>query len=298
MALPGVRPATGWLFVAPFCAVFAVFILWPLGYNAWLALHDYFLQTGHTQWNGFANFVMLTWPEREFGPALKNSLIFLVLVPMLQIAGLGLALLLHRPFPGAGLIRALCYVPVIIAMSIAAVVWRQAFAADGLVNSFLATFGIISAQNPPLWFSRENLALYPVILFAFWKNLGFYMVLYLAGLQSVPREQHEAAILDGANRFERLRHVTLPALQPVILLCTLLATIYALKAMQEPLYLTRGSAHTTTALLYVWNAAFYGHQFGYAAAAGLIVTVICLMLALFQFRLLGEHGRLRQGNAT
>ncbi|MDR3429300.1 MULTISPECIES: carbohydrate ABC transporter permease [Silvimonas] len=296
MALPGVRPQTAWLFVAPFFAVFAVFTLWPVGFNAWLAFTDYFIRTGHTQWNGFANFVMLTWHEVEFGAALKNSLIFLVLVPLLQLGGLLLALLLHRPFAGAGAIRALCYVPVIIAMSISAVVWQQIFHYDGLLNAMLATLHLIPADLQPDWIGRPNLALCAVIFFSFWKNLGFYMVLYLAGLQSVPRDQHEAAILDGAGRVARLWHVTLPALQPVVLLSTLLSTIYALKVLQEPLLLAHGGASdTTTALLFVYKAAFFGQRFGLAAAAGLVITLICLALATVQFRVFGPQGWLRRG---
>ncbi|WP_432721344.1 sugar ABC transporter permease [Jeongeupia wiesaeckerbachi] len=297
MAMPGVHPRTAYLFIAPFFAVFAVFTLWPMLFNLWLAFRDYFPQTGNSMWNGFAHFVELADSE-SFGHTLKNSLLFLLLVPLLQAGAFGLALLVHTRLPGIGFFRALYYLPVVIAVSIAAVVWQQVLRFDGLFNWLLESVRLIDFGTQPDWLGNPQLALYAVMAFSFWKNVGYYMVLYLAGLQTVPRAPLEAAQIDGADAWQRLRHVVLPAMQPVILLCTLLSTIQALKTFQEVIVLTGGQADTQTALVFVYGAAFFGHNFGLAAAAGLIVTLACLALAALQLRYFGEHGLLRRGGAV
>ncbi|SMC19167.1 putative chitobiose transport system permease protein [Andreprevotia lacus DSM 23236] len=288
MARPGVRPYTGILFVLPFLLPFALFSLWPLLCNLWLSLMDYFLAERATAWNGFANYVALTESD-YFIRGLKNSLLFLLTVPALQIGALGLALLVRRALPGAGWFRTMYYLPVVVAVSVVAVAWRYVFQYDGLLNSMLDWSHLWPGADMD-WLGRPQFALYAAMIFAVWKNVGYYMVLYLAGLQAVPRALHDAALLDGAGFWQRLRHVTLPALQPVILLCTLLATMGALKTFQEVLVLTGGGSDTITLLMFVYGAAFHGQSFGLAAAAAVVMMIICFAVAAVQFRYFGQKG--------
>lgn len=293
MARPGVRERDAWVFILPFFLIFSLFTLWPLLLNAWLAFHDYFIHSGNTAWNGFANFVYLAEDDIYFYPAIKNTLILLLVVPLIQGGALMLALLASHP--AMGVFRVIFYLPVIIAVSLAGVVWQQVLKADGLLNGLIAFIFQVPIFNLPDWLNEPRFALLAVMLFFFWKHIGYYMVLYLAGLQALPHAQLEAAKIDGANRWQCLWHITLPALQPVILLSTLLSTIAALKTLQEVLVMTGGQSDTQTVQMYVYDAAFYGHSFGVAAAAALILTLICLALAYLQWRLFGEKGLIRRG---
>ncbi|WP_028455705.1 carbohydrate ABC transporter permease [Chitinilyticum litopenaei] len=295
MARPGVGERTAWLFMAPFLLLFAVFTLWPLLFNGWLAFHDYFIRSGNMAWNGFAHFVALAEDEQYFHPALRHTLIFLLVVPVLQLTALGLAILLSPARAGFGFFRALCYSPVILSVTIGAVVWQQLLQQDGLVNWLLGLISGVPRQSLPDWLNSTDWALPATMAFFCWKYAGYYMVLYLAGLQGVPKTLQEAAMLDGAGPWARFRHVTLPALQPVILLATLLSTIAALKAFQEVIVLTGGGNGTITLLVYAYYSAFYAQNFGIAGAVALLMTLLCLLLATLQLRWFGEHGRLRHG---
>ncbi|KAF0815239.1 Lactose transport system permease protein LacF [Andreprevotia sp. IGB-42] len=288
MAKPGVHRYTAYLFVLPFLLPFAVFSLWPLLYNVWLSLMDYFLAERITAWNGLANYVTLSESE-WFAQGLKNSLLFLLVVPLMQAAALALALLVQQKLRGISFFRAVYYLPVIIAVSIAGVVWRYVFHYEGMLNGVLSFTGLWPGAAVD-WLGEPKVALYATMLFSLWKNVGYYMVLYLAGLQAVPRALIDAAHLDGAGPWQRLRHVTLPTLRPVILLCTLLSTIGALKAFQEILVLTGGRSDTITLLMFVYSAAFRGQSFGVAAAAAVVMMVVCFVIAAAQFRLFGQKG--------
>lgn len=293
MAKPGVRPLTGWLFVAPCALVFAVFTLWPMLFNGWLAFQDYFIAERVAVWNDFANFVTL-YKSATFRLSITNSLLMLLTVPIIQAGALGLALLVHRKLPGVTFFRATFYLPVVITVSIAAIVWRYVFHYDGMLNWLLTAIGVFEPGHGPQWLDQHVPALIAVMLFAFWKNVGYYMVLYLVGLAAIPRELTEAAVLDGAGPRARFIHITLPMLAPVIVLCTLLSTIAALKTFQEVLTLTGGSGETVTALYFVYNMAFSGFNFGAAGAAAMLFTLVCLAVALVQLRVMGRHNPFRR----
>jgi len=286
MAKPGASRLTPYLFIGPFLLPFAVFSLWPLLDNLWLSFMDYFLAERATLWNGFANYVLLTEADWSL-QVLKNTLLFLLTVPCMQMVALALALLVQQPLRGMGFFRTLYYLPVVIAISIAGVTWRYVFHYDGVLN------GLLSLLWPGVqidWLGDRHVALYATMLFSLWKNAGYYMVLYLAGLQSVPRALLDAAQMDGAGCWQRLRHVTLPALRPIILLSTLLSTIGALKAFQEILVLTGGASDTLTLLMLVYGAAFHWQSFGLAAAVAVLMMLLCFTIAAVQFQLFGPRG--------
>ena len=289
MAKPGVKSYTAYLFILPFAVPFLLFGLWPLIFNLYLSLMDYFIVSRVTVWNSFANYVELV-ENPYFAQGFKNSLLFLITVPVLQIGALGIAMLLFRKLPGITFFRAGFYYPVIIAIPIAGIVWNYFFAYQGILNGLLSALDLLPDGQNIGWITDERIALYSVMLFAIWKNVGYYMVLYLIGLQRVPQDLLDAAKLDGANAWEAFWHVTLPALRPVILLCSLLATIGALKVLVEVMVFTGGGYDTVTMLLFVYAAAFSSSDFGIAAAASTFILALCLMIAAILFKFLGDGG--------
>jgi putative chitobiose transport system permease protein len=282
-----------YFFLAPALIFMGIFVFWPVGFNTFLAFHNYEIAGGATEWNNFANFVRI-WEEPLFHQAVKNSLLFLIVVPVIQLASLLIAKLVNNKLPGMTFFRAVYYIPVITAISIAGVVWTFVFKYDGLLNEFLSTilhFFHLYPQDKVVeiqWLQEPSIAMYSIMIFTFWKGIGYYMVLYLAGLQAIPTEVEEAAILDGANAWDRFWRITVPMVKPTILLCTMLSTIGALKVFQEVVVLTDGKAETYTALFYVYDQAFRNYDFGVSAAAGLVVTFFCMVLAAIQFRFFGD----------
>lgn len=294
MAKPGVKSYTAYLFILPFAVPFLLFSLWPLVFNLYLSLMDYFVVSGATAWNSFANYVELT-ENIYFAQSIKNSLLFLITVPIMQVCALGIAMLLFRRLPGITIFRAGFYYPVIIAIPIAGIVWNYFFAYQGILNGILSSLNLLPDGQNIGWVTDEKIALYSVMLFAIWKNVGYYMVLYLIGLQRVPQDLLDAARLDGANVWQAFWHVTLPALRPVILLCTLLSTIGALKVLTEVLVITGGGYDTLTLLFFVYSAAFNFAEFGLAAAASTVILAMCLVIAAILFKFLGEDGAWGKG---
>ncbi|MFC7093820.1 sugar ABC transporter permease [Jeongeupia naejangsanensis] len=281
--------AIAYLFLAPALILMGIFTFWPVGYNTYLAFNNYSIAEGTATWNNFEHFKYIA-QEELFHNALKNSLLYLLVVPVIQIAALVVAKLVNNKLPGMTFFRAAYYIPVITAISIAGVVWANVYKYDGMLTWLLQALHLVP-QGPDGqidWLGNPDIALYMVMLFTFWKGIGYYMVLYLAGLQAIPGEVEEAAILDGANAWDRFWKITVPMVKPTILLCTLLSTIAAIRAFQEIIVLTKGQADTYTALYYVFDQAFRNYNFGRGAAAGLVVTFFCLMLSAIQFRFFGE----------
>ncbi|XZG69366.1 carbohydrate ABC transporter permease [Chitinibacteraceae bacterium HSL-7] len=279
-----------YLFMAPALVLLGLFTFIPVGFNTYLAFHDYRIADGSSVFTGLANFRYIL-QEELFHDALKNSLLYLLTVPVVQIVALVCAKLVNNKLAGMTLVRATLYVPVITAISIAGVVWTFVYKYDGMLNGFLGWVGRMVYLLAPGetveidWLGDPDIALWAVMAFTCWKGIGYYMVLYLAGLQAIPREVEEAARLDGATAWDAFWRITVPMVKPTILLCTLLSTIGALKAFQEVLVLTRGQSDTYTALYYVYDQAFKNFVFGRSAAAGLVVTFFCVLLAVIQFRM-------------
>ena len=281
--------AIAYLFLAPALILMGIFTFWPVAFNTYLAFGNYDISSATVTWNNFEHFKYL-YDEELFHHALLNSFKYLLIVPVIQLAALLVAKLVNNKMPGMTAFRAIYYIPVIAAVSIAAVVWQNVYKYDGILTWFLQLIHVLpqGVDGQVDWIGNPDIALYMVMVFTFWKGIGYYMVLYLAGLQAISPEIEEAAILDGANAFQRFWRITVPLVKPTILLCTLLSTIAAIKSFQEVMVLTKGQANTYTALYYVIDQAFRNYNFGRAAAAGLVVTFFCMILAIIQFRFIGE----------
>lgn len=279
-------------FLAPALLLLAVFTFYPLIYGSYLGFTEYggarFAQGLAPKWVGLNNFRTLMG-DPLFLTSLWNSLKYLLVVPVLQLASLAVAVLVSKELPGMAFFRAAFYVPVVTSVSLAAVMWEWVYNRNGTLNWSLNLLHMLPKDSAFGWLNNPHTAFWAVMLVTFWRGFGYYMVLYLAGLQGIPTELEEAAVLDGASAWQRFWRVTVPMMRPTILLCTLLSTIAALRVLEEVLVLTGGGPlnSTYTALMYVYSKAFQGFNFDYglASAAGLVIAAVALLLSVANFRL-------------
>jgi len=268
-----------------FLVLLAVYHTWPVLFGTYLAFTEYNV-ISPPRFVGLANFQRLLHDD-QFWSGVVNSLKYLMVVPVLQLASIGLAMLVNRPLPGIGFFRTAYYVPVVTSVSLAAVMFEWIFNREGVLNWMLITLHLSTPQQATGYLNSRTWAFFAVMLVTFWRGFGYYMVLYLAGLQGVPKDQEEAAEMDGATRLQVFWHVTLPALRPTVLVCSLLSTISAIKVFEEVYVMTSGGpvGSTYTALFFTYAKAFQDFQYGYAAAAGLVIAVISLIFGAINFRL-------------
>ncbi|GGX43827.1 carbohydrate ABC transporter permease [Undibacterium squillarum] len=267
-----------WFFLFPALMIFAAFAFWPVLAGAWFSLTDYRLL--HTpQFVGLDNYrALLNNPL--FLTGLRNSFLFLLVVPFTQIAALALAVLVNQPLRGIHWFRTVFYLPVVTTVSVVGILWGFMFHEQGTLNYVLLQLKLI--HTPLGWLSDDHLALAAVMFVCFWRGLGWYMVMYLAALQAVPADLYEAAELDGAGRWARFRYITVPALYPVIAMCTVMSVLAALKAYQEVDVLTQGGPmnSTFTALYYAYDQGLKHLRIPRGLAASFIVSLICMAIAL------------------
>ncbi|SMB91472.1 carbohydrate ABC transporter permease [Deinococcus hopiensis] len=269
-------------FMLPFLILLVTYHTWPVFFGTYLAFTKYNILSP-PQWVGLDNFRELAADE-QFWSGLRNSLKYILVVPVIQFLSIAVAMLVNRPLRGIGFFRTVYYVPVVTSFAIVGLMWNWLYQQEGPVNTVLGALGLHqkgSLLNNPLT------ALYAVMFVTLWKGIGYYMVLYLAGLQAIGRELEEAAVIDGATRWQVFAHVTLPGLRPTVLVCSLLSTISALKVFDEIYVMTQGgpAGSTYTALFYTYSRAFVDFQYGLAAAGGLIIAVISIIFGLINFRL-------------
>ncbi len=253
-----------WLFLAPGAAVLAAFVLYPMAKALWLSLHAYDVFTP-PRFVGPNNFAELL-SNPNFWTAMRNSLLYLGVTPLLACGSIALALLVDRP--RARLFRVLYFLPVVTSMVIVGIAWK-----------FLL---------PAAWLTSTRLALACVMFVTVWKGLGYYMMMFLAGLQSVPRSLYEAAELDGASRWRIFRKVTLPHLRPTVALVVTLSAAAAVKVFDEVYVMTGGGPlrQSATLVFSVYESAFgeFPPRLGAACAAGVIVFAIAGAVTLAQRR--------------
>ena len=283
------RSLQAWLFLAPALALLAAFSFWPVGYGSVLAFTDYSL-IRETRFVGLDNFRYI-FNNEMFVSGLKNSLMFLLMVPFVQVGAIVLAVLVNNRLPGIRLFRAAFYVPVVTTVSVVGIMWGFMFHEQGALNYVMMTLKLVNA--PVGWLSNDSLALFAVMFVTLWRGLGWYMVMYLAALQSIPSEMQEAAILDGANRWQRFWKITVPMLRPTIMLCTILSVLAALKAYQEVDVLTQGGPmnSTFTALYYAYDQGLKHLKLPRALAASFVVSLLCIAIALLCLRYLKPRHR-------
>lgn len=296
----GARPApsrarfretlTGWAFSAPFLIVFLAFLALPILASFVLSFTDFSLgnlvDPFSAPFIGINNYARLIH-DPKFLQAAFNTAYFVVVGVVLNLAlGLAAAVALNR---GISRFRALFrvgyYLPVVTSIVAIAVIWRFLFNSDfGLVNGALSAFGI----KGPDWLGNPTLAMPVIIAMAVWRNFGNAMIIFLAGLQGIPNDLYEAARIDGANRWQEFRSVTLPMLRPTFLFLTVITTVGFLQVFEEPFVMTQGGPlnKTLSVSMYVYQQGFNFFHQGYASAIAYTLFVVIAAITLIQFRLL------------
>lgn len=277
----------GWLFSAPYLVYVLLIFAYPLGFAVYMSVHDYFFTAPGVNverpFLGVANYV------RAFGdPAVRRSFLnvleFLVInVPLTVVLSLVLATLLNQVVHARAFLRVSYYLPYLTASVAVVGVWLFLFNGNGLVNQLLGPLA-----PDPSWLVNEALAMPTIALFVTWKQLGFYILLYLAALQNVGKDLYEAAATDGATRLRAFWHVTVPGVRPATVLVLLLATITGANLFTEPYLLTGGggpNGASASPVLVMYQQGIQQGKPGYAAAIGVILVVLTLIIAWLQNRL-------------
>lgn len=275
-------------FIAPNFIGFAVFTLVPIVFAFALAFLEW---DGNNpiKFVGLDNFKGLV-NDKFFIASLKNTIIYSIgTVPLTLVTSLGLAILLNKEIKGRAFFRTLGFFPYVASLVAVTSVWTMIFhTSKGPVNAILYYVFNMEKQNLPNWFAG-NLVLIMLILFSVWRFMGYYMVIYLAGLQSIPRELYEAGTIDGANSWQRFRYITLPGLRPTTFLVVVMLTINCFKIYDIAIMLAGGSTGTlsTSAMVlvyYIYQNAFNFWKLGYSSAVAMVLFVLVLGVTLIQFR--------------
>ncbi|MEB3167021.1 MAG: sugar ABC transporter permease [Cyanobacteriota bacterium] len=292
MSAPSPRTATAWAFLAPAMGLLSLSVLIPAG----MALVMSFTQTGldvsePLRFVGLANFRRLA-ADPMFYRVVGTTMLYLVgVVPPIVLGSLALAVLVNRSLPGIHWFRGAFYTPVLVSLVVAAIAFRWLYAENGLLNSWLT--GLLGSRFQPIGFLTDpRLALPSVMLVTLWKGLGYYMVIFLAGLQGISPDLYEAAALDGSEGWRRHLDITLPLLRPYVTLVAVISAIGATKVFEEVFLMTQGGPadSTRTIVYYVYDQAFGELEIAYACTVGLALFLIVLVLSVIRWAVAGERG--------
>ena len=268
----------------PFMLFFAAFVLYPLVVNLYYGFTSFRFGAGASRFVGFANYERL-FRDPDFIISLKNTFVYAFFsVIFLTSAGLLVASVLNRAAGFVKAVRVAVMIPYATSLAAAALIWMLLLdPAAGFVNKFLLSLG---AANPPNWLFSPDYALPSLIGVNVWKNIGYVMIIFLAGLQGVPLELYEAAKLDGAGAASRFRYVTLPSIFPVTMFVIAACTIEAFKTFELVTIMTKGGPmnRSSTVVYQIYIRAFEDFQMGYAASMSTLLLVILLSLSLLQFK--------------
>jgi multiple sugar transport system permease protein len=274
----------GYAFVLPYLVFFALFVAYPLIFSFILVFHRWNIVTP-MEWIGLRNFSRL-FQDPLFGKAVVNTLVFLALhIPLQIILALSFALLLNSAIKFRGLFRSVYFFPVVVSGVVVTILWQQLYNYDaGLFNNILNTLSIPGVP----WLVDPAFAMPSIAIMATWKNVGLYIVLFLVGLQTIPSYLYEAAEIDGASKRHQFIRITLPMLNPTIVVIFILSTIGGFSLFIEPYIMTGGGPMNSTlsAMLYIYNQAFSFNHMGYAAALGFVFALIILMVVTVQRRVM------------
>ncbi len=277
-----------YLFLTPALVLFAVFTFYPVLVGTVLSLFDYDL-LNPPRYIGAQHFRHLL-ADRYFWIAFTNSAKYVLVVPVIQLCAILLAVLANQRLRGMRFFRAAYYLPVITSWPVVGIMWSWMYDQQGVINYVLQVLHLV--DRPITWLSHPTLTLYAVMFVTLWKGLGWYMVIYLAGMQAIPQEFEEAAMIDGASKSRVFWTVTVPLLRPYILLSSVLSTIAALKVFDEIYVMTRGGPFysTYTMFMYIFDQAFQDLNVGYAAALAVVLAGAILIFSVINFRLFRRGG--------
>lgn len=277
------RYLKGYLFILPNFIGFFIFMAVPIIMGLVISFTDY---NGFNQFNfvGLKNYLTM-FEDEYFRVSLKNNIVYtLVTVPGTIVFALMLAMVVKQGIKGSGLFKTMFFLPNITSMVAVGIVWAMIFNPTlGPLNQILRAVGI---ENPPMWISSTDTALGSIMLVAIWKQAGYYMIILLAGLQSIPSQLYEAASIDGAGGIHKFFKITLPMLSPTMFMVTILCIINSFQVFDlVNIMTTGGPGRSTNVLVFrIYQEGFQKLQFGYASAMAYFLFLIVMIVTLIQFR--------------
>lgn len=274
-----------YLFLLPAILILGITVFYPAFQAFSLSFTRYEYDITQTpQWVGLANFQRL-WLDKTFWQTVKNTLLYLIgVVPPLVILPLLLAILVNRQIKAINWFRMTFYTPVVISMVVAGIAWKALYSSNGFFNQILANFGL--KEGFP-WLTSPNLAIWSVMIVTIWKGLGYYMVIYLAGLQAIPQELYEAGAIDGSDGMIKHWDITVPLMKPYVILVSVISALSATKVFEEVYIMTQGGPANSskTVVFYLYEKAFKELDISYACTIGLILFLAILGLSILNFKL-------------
>lgn len=274
----------GYLFAAPWLIGFFAFTLYPMLSSLYYSFTNYNLSE-QMDWVGLKNYEIIFTSDKLIPIAVYNTVYYAVLsVPLTLIIGLGIAMLLNQKIKGMRLIRTIYYLPNVISVVATTLLWQFIFQNNGLINSVLETFGI----QGPGWLTDPAVSKITLVLMDTW-NAGGVMIVFLAGLQGIPKKYYEAAEIDGAGALKKLIFITLPLLTPSIFFNLIMGIIGALQTFSQSFIMTNGGPVNSTMfyMLALYKRAFSDMQMGYACAMAWVLLVPTVLIILIVFKLIG-----------
>jgi putative chitobiose transport system permease protein len=277
---------TPYLFLTPALLVIAVFVLYPMVAVFFYSFTSYDIVTP-PKWVGLKNFQDLI-VDPIFRLALRNSFVYLIVTPVLIVLSIILAIIVNRKLPGINLFRGLYYIPAISGSIAVGIIWRWVFDAQGgMLNGVLIWLGVL--KEPVQWLATPALTIPIAMLLTIWMGMGYYMMIFLAGLQNIPEELYDAALIDGCNSWQKHYYVTLPGLRPQVTMVLVVSSLAAMEVFNE-IYVLFGQLggimnSGMTMVFYMWYKAFRLQHAGYASAIAIALLVITLVFSIMNIRI-------------
>lgn len=271
---------SSYLLVSPYILHFVVFVLFPVGFSLFLTFHEWNI-IGPMKYTGLSNYEKLI-QDHYFLKSIGNTLVFLAIhIPLQIVIALGLAAVLNEKIWFRAFFRGAFFMPVVVSGVVVTILWQQLYGYElGSINTFLQWIGIhkIGWLIDPAW------AMPSIAIMATWKNVGLYIILFLVGLQTVPRSLYEAADLEGASKWQKFIYITLPGINPTIFMVMVLSTISGFSLFIEPYVMTGGGPlnSTLSSVLYIYKQGFFYYHMGYAATLGFVFALLILLIVFIQ----------------
>ena len=276
-----------YLLVSPYILHVCVFVLFPVGFSLFLTFHEWNI-IGPMKYIGLTNYEKLLMDD-YFLKSIRNTLVFLgIHIPLQIIIALGLALTLNQKIWFRAFFRGSFFMPVVVSGVVITIMWQQLYGYEmGSINKILMMFGLekVGWLIDPVW------AMPSIAIMATWKNVGLYIILFLVGLQSVPKSLYEAADLEGASNWQKFWYITLPVINPTVVMVMILSTIGGFSLFIEPYVMTGGGPlnSTLSSVLYIYKQGFFYYHMGYAATLGLFFALLILVVIFIQRRIIDKN---------
>lgn len=283
-----IRHLTPWLFLLPSIIVLMTFLIIPIIEAFRWSVLDYKIIADTSEFVGLDNFKEI-FSDDMFWKAFVNTILFVVIVlPMNIFLPMILAVLVNQKLRTVGLFRVLYYVPVVTPIVVTALMWKMLYSQESLLSTIIVKLGIV--DSPMNFLTNSTTALIAVAFITAWKGLGYYMIMYLANLQSIPNQLYESASIDGANGIQQFTKITMPMLIPSITLVSVLTIVNGLKVFEEIALTTNGgpAGATTTLVMYIYDK-FVNLDVSIASAAGIVLLALAIIGSLIQMKLTSKR---------